>query len=59
MTDYAFTALDICRLEAGVFDWNPASASVLEEAAGSEDAQQPKPSGTERVVGVLSSKLSR
>ena len=32
VTDYAFTTLDICRLEAGVFDWNPASARVLEKA---------------------------
>lgn len=29
-TDYAFEHFDICRLEAGVFDWNPASARVLE-----------------------------
>jgi len=32
VTDYAFTTLDICRLEAGVFSWNPASARVLEKA---------------------------
>lgn len=32
MTDYAFQHFDICRLEAGVFDWNPASARVLEKA---------------------------
>jgi RimJ/RimL family protein N-acetyltransferase len=32
VTDYAFTTLDICRPEAGVFDWNPASARVLEKA---------------------------
>jgi len=31
VTDYAFTTLDICRLEAGVFDWNPASSRVLEK----------------------------
>lgn len=31
-TDYAFRTFDICRLEAGVFDWNPASARVLEKA---------------------------
>ena len=31
VTDYAFTTLDICRLEAGVFAWNPASARVLEK----------------------------
>ena len=31
-TDYAFTTFDICRLEAGVFEWNPASARVLEKA---------------------------
>ena len=32
VTDYAFETFDICRLEAGVFDWNPASARVLEKA---------------------------
>jgi [ribosomal protein S5]-alanine N-acetyltransferase len=31
-TDYAFETFDVCRLEAGVFDWNPASARVLEKA---------------------------
>jgi RimJ/RimL family protein N-acetyltransferase len=32
VTEYAFEHFDICRLEAGVFDWNPASARVLEKA---------------------------
>lgn len=32
MTEYAFAHFDICRLEAGVFEWNPASARVLEKA---------------------------
>jgi RimJ/RimL family protein N-acetyltransferase len=32
LTDYAFATFDICRLEARVFDWNPASARVLEKA---------------------------
>jgi len=32
MTEYAFAHFDICRLEAGVFGWNPASARVLEKA---------------------------
>jgi RimJ/RimL family protein N-acetyltransferase len=31
MTAYAFESFDICRLEAGVFDWNPASMRVLEK----------------------------
>jgi RimJ/RimL family protein N-acetyltransferase len=31
MTEYAFAHFDLCRLEAGVFDWNPASARVLEK----------------------------
>jgi RimJ/RimL family protein N-acetyltransferase len=30
-TEYAFRHFDICRLEAGVFDWNPASMRVLEK----------------------------
>ena len=32
VTEYAFATFDIWRLEAGVFDWNPASARVLEKA---------------------------
>jgi RimJ/RimL family protein N-acetyltransferase len=32
VTDYAFATFDLCRLEAGVFGWNPASARVLEKA---------------------------
>ena len=32
VTEYAFRTFDICRLEAGVFEWNPASARVLEKA---------------------------
>jgi RimJ/RimL family protein N-acetyltransferase len=32
LTDYAFSSFDICRLYAGVFAWNPASARVLEKA---------------------------
>jgi RimJ/RimL family protein N-acetyltransferase len=32
VTEYAFETLDIIRLEAGVFGWNPASARVLEKA---------------------------
>jgi ribosomal-protein-alanine N-acetyltransferase len=31
VTEYAFAQFDVCRLEAGVFDWNPASARVLEK----------------------------
>ena len=31
-TDYAFATFDICRLFAGVFEWNPASMRVLEKA---------------------------
>ncbi|HEX9821282.1 MAG TPA: GNAT family protein [Methylomirabilota bacterium] len=32
VTEYAFATFPICRLEAGVFEWNPASARVLEKA---------------------------
>ena len=32
MTDYAFSNYDVCRLYAHVFDWNGASARVLEKA---------------------------
>ena len=32
VTDYAFSNYDVCRLYAHVFDWNVASARVLEKA---------------------------
>jgi ribosomal-protein-alanine N-acetyltransferase len=32
ISNYAFSALPLDRLQAGVFDWNPASARVLEKA---------------------------
>jgi RimJ/RimL family protein N-acetyltransferase len=32
MSEYAFANFEICRLYAHVFDWNPASARVLEKA---------------------------
>ena len=32
VTDYAFAAFDLCRVYAGVFEWNPASMRVLEKA---------------------------
>jgi [ribosomal protein S5]-alanine N-acetyltransferase len=32
VTDYAFANFDICRVFAGVFEWNPASMRVLEKA---------------------------
>ena len=32
VTDYAFSNYDVCRLYAHVFDWNGASARVLEKA---------------------------
>lgn len=32
VTEYAFSTYDLCRLYAHVFDWNPASARVLEKA---------------------------
>ncbi len=31
-TDYAFAAFDLARIEAHVYEWNPASARVLEKA---------------------------
>jgi ribosomal-protein-alanine N-acetyltransferase len=31
LTDYAFDTFDFVRLEASVFEWNPASARVLEK----------------------------
>ena len=32
VTEYAFSNFDICRIYAGVFEWNPASMRVLEKA---------------------------
>ncbi len=32
ITDYAFSAYDVCRIQAAVFEWNPASMRVLEKA---------------------------
>jgi RimJ/RimL family protein N-acetyltransferase len=32
VTRYAFDTFDICRVFAGVFEWNPASMRVLEKA---------------------------
>lgn len=32
VTDYAFVTFDVCRVEAWVFGWNPASMRVLEKA---------------------------
>lgn len=32
MTEYAFANFDICRIQASVYEWNPASMRVLEKA---------------------------
>jgi len=32
VTDYAFATFDLCRVYAGVFEWNAASMRVLEKA---------------------------
>jgi len=32
VTNYAFDTFDLCRVFAGVFEWNPASMRVLEKA---------------------------
>lgn len=32
VTEYAFSTFDLCRVYAGVFEWNPASMRVLEKA---------------------------
>jgi RimJ/RimL family protein N-acetyltransferase len=32
VTEYAFSTFDICRVYAGVFEWNPGSMKVLEKA---------------------------
>jgi [ribosomal protein S5]-alanine N-acetyltransferase len=42
VTDYAFATFDLCRLYAGVFDWNPASSRVLEKAGYELEARMKK-----------------
>lgn len=32
VTEHAFKAFDLCRIDAGVFEWNPALMRVLEKA---------------------------
>jgi ribosomal-protein-alanine N-acetyltransferase len=32
VTEYAFSTFDLCRVYAGVFEWNPGSMRVLEKA---------------------------
>ena len=32
ITNYAFSTFNLCRIYAGVFEWNPASVRVLEKA---------------------------
>lgn len=32
VTDHGFQSLDLCRIQAAVFEWNPASMRVLEKA---------------------------
>jgi len=42
VTEYAFTTFDLCRLHAGVFEWNPASMRVLEKAGYTLEARHHK-----------------
>src|SRR5437764_2820360 len=39
VTEYAFATFDLCRLQAGVFEWNPASMRVLEKAGYTLEAR--------------------
>lgn len=39
MTEYAFANFDICRIQAGVYEWNPASMRVLEKAGYALEAR--------------------
>ena len=40
LTDYAFEQFDLVRIDAGVFEWNPASCRVLEKAGYTEESRQ-------------------
>ena len=42
ITEYAFATFDLCRLQAGVFEWNPASMRVLEKAGYTLEARHRK-----------------
>jgi RimJ/RimL family protein N-acetyltransferase len=42
VTEYAFGTFDLCRLQAGVFEWNPASMRVLEKAGYTLEARHRK-----------------
>ena len=42
MTDYAFATWDLCRISAGVFEWNPGSMRVLEKAGYEFEARSRK-----------------
>ena len=42
VTEYAFATFDVCRLQAGVFAWNPASMRVLEKAGYTLEARHRK-----------------
>ncbi|HWP99308.1 MAG TPA: GNAT family protein [Vicinamibacterales bacterium] len=39
LTEHAFAAFDLCRIYAFVFEWNPASARVLEKAGFIREAR--------------------
>ena len=39
LTDYAFEQFDLIRIDAGVFEWNPASCRVLEKAGYVREAR--------------------
>lgn len=42
MSDWGFAHFDICRIYAGVFEWNPASMRVLEKAGYTLEARLAK-----------------
>jgi RimJ/RimL family protein N-acetyltransferase len=42
MTEHAFATFDLCRLHAGVFEWNSASMRVLEKAGYTLEARHRK-----------------
>ena len=42
VSEWAFSNFDLCRIHAGVFEWNPASARVLEKAGFQLEARLKK-----------------
>lgn len=50
VTEYAFKNFDLCRIEAGIFEWNLASMRVLEKAGYECEARLKKSVTKDRIT---------